>query len=200
MTAQHPDTVRFRQRSYALTAVNGQGLFDPTAHGLQPRPLSTACYRGFVCSYQVDDQQLVLNRLEIGLADQPASGPELLGTRPRRPTDDIGDESLYEDILIYDQLGMPVAFTGKLLVGDGDPDERPHLNMGFWPAWMYEVVYELIFDRGRLLAAHDRSAALAEVRRRRSSTGATTRNVKSLEDWIGRTFSLDYDYSWPRED
>jgi hypothetical protein len=43
MTTQISDEVQYLQTSYAVTAVDGVGLFDPAGHGLTPGPLSTAC-------------------------------------------------------------------------------------------------------------------------------------------------------------
>lgn len=43
-----------------MTAVDGSGLFE----ALAAQATSTACYRGYVASYRVDDDQLVLAELE----------------------------------------------------------------------------------------------------------------------------------------
>ena len=49
MTGQFPDELRYRGRLYAITAVDGRGLFDAREHGLEPGMLSTACWRGVWC-------------------------------------------------------------------------------------------------------------------------------------------------------
>src|SRR5262249_28985845 len=146
------DQVLFEGNSFAVTAVDGTGLFDPTAHGLEPRPASTACYRGDVCRYAVVERRLVLQELELAPQAEP---PRLGGVEPR---DDGHWGSRYQG------LGISVAFTGRLLIGNGDVDDLPYLNMGFWPAWMYSEVHELTFQAGALLVAADRSAELAAVR------------------------------------
>ncbi|MEV4314764.1 hypothetical protein [Actinocrispum sp. NPDC049592] len=43
MTAQRPDEVCFEGTWFAVTAVDGTGLFDPDAHGLAPEAFSTGC-------------------------------------------------------------------------------------------------------------------------------------------------------------
>ena len=53
MTAQISDSVRFEGRTYSLVGVNGSGLFDPEALGLRAVASSTACWRGFYCTYTV---------------------------------------------------------------------------------------------------------------------------------------------------
>ena len=47
--------------------MKGAGLFDPHALGVHPRSLSTACWRGFHCLYEVTDAAIGLRELAIGL-------------------------------------------------------------------------------------------------------------------------------------
>lgn len=90
-----------------------------------------------------------------------------------------------------------MPFTGRLLLGAGYVYVG-YLNMGFAPAWLFKRVHEVSFEAGRLTGAHDRSAALAEVRRRLGESGLRPADGQPTRDWIERTFSLTFDYSWPR--
>jgi hypothetical protein len=64
MTLQIPDILRLRDQEYAVTAVDGSGLFDPQACGLQAgRLLSTGCWRGYICTYEIT-AQLLLREVE----------------------------------------------------------------------------------------------------------------------------------------
>src|SRR5262249_46056836 len=94
-------------------------------------------------------------------------------------------------------LSIPVAFSGRLLVGADVVADAPFLHMGFFPAWMYLDVYELVFDRGGLVSSVERSAELAAVRDRLGDSGARPRVNEPVKEWISRTFSLTFDYSWP---
>jgi hypothetical protein len=148
--------------------------------------MSTACYRGFICHYAVIDDRLVLQSLEIGLADGPL---DLTNVSP--------DQNGHAGSWRYRGLSIPVEFTGRLLVAKDVMDGAPYLHMGFWPAWMFTDVRELGFDRGRLMSAVDRSDELAAVRNRLGSDGARPSPGESTVDWIDRTFSLTFEYSWP---
>ncbi|MFC0438375.1 hypothetical protein [Kutzneria buriramensis] len=183
MTAQMPDEVFFEGEQFAVAAVDGTGLFDPREHDLEPQALHTACYRGRICHYAVVDRRLVLRELELGSENEPA---RIDGVRARRD-EEFGSWH-------YQGLAVPVAFTGRLLIGSGGIDDRPHLNMGFRPAWMFAEVHELTFRAGELVAADDCSAAIAEIR---PDMIAKPAEGESTEDWIHRTFSLTYEYSWP---
>ena len=179
-----PDTVVFRRHRYAITAVHGNGLFDPGAHGIPLAPVGTACWRRFVCHYEVPDRSLVLRELEIGHNGDP---PAIDGVAAQKK----------DSIWRYDHLAIDILFSGKLLIGRGDVARRPYLNMGFWPAWLYAIVWDLKFDRGKLLEATERTAELAAVRERLGEAGAKPGPGETTDAWIKRTFSLSYAYSWP---
>jgi hypothetical protein len=192
MTRQFPDEVRYQDRQYAITAVDGTGLFDPGTHGIQPGPLSTACYRGFVSSYLIEDDRLVLDALELGRDEDPPVLHELFGVTPR-----LADETaIHRTAICYERLAAPVEFTGRLLLG-AEYLHLGYLNMGFLPAWLYEWVQELTFDGGQLTAAYDRSAEVSAVRRRIGEEGLRPPEGMPVREWIEQTFSLTFDYSWP---
>ncbi|KIA64702.1 hypothetical protein [Nocardia vulneris] len=186
MTAQFPDSILFQGDSFDVTAIDGTGLFDPGAHGLEPKWIHTGCYRGYICHYAVVEQRLVLREHHIRTEDEP---PRLEGVPPQQDKD--GSSCHYRG------LDIPVAFTGRLLIGADVIPNRPYLNMGFPPAWLFEQVYELTLRAGELLTAQDCSAAVAATRAEIITTAAKPAPGESTGDWITRTFSRTYDYSWP---
>jgi hypothetical protein len=192
MTLQIPDILRFRDQEYAVTAVDGSGLFDPQARGLQTGMLSTGCWRGYICTYEITASRLLLREVELGRSNANDE-PLLFGVAP---TEAGGRPAIHRHALVYTGLATPIEFTGRLLVGR-DRIHLGYLNMGFPPAWLCEVVYDLVFDQGRLVAVHNRSAAMAEIRDRLGTDGLRRRDGQTMEDWISAAFSLSYEYSWP---
>lgn len=191
MTQQFSDTVAFRRARYDITAAEGMGLFDPAASGLAPMGWSTGNYRGTVCHYAVSAGRLGLRRLEVGLEGAP---PPVAGVYPtREPRYAFIDGPL--KVWRYEGLRIPVSFGGKLLIGRGHITGLPFLHMGFEPAWRYAIVWDLAFEDGRLRDARDCSAELAAVRGRLGEAGGRPNNDDG--DWVRRTFSLSYAYSWP---
>jgi hypothetical protein len=199
MTGQIPDTINLGGTTYSITAVDGEGLFKPDEHGLQPRVLSTACWRGFVCSYAVQDDRLLLDTLEIGLEpDHPRVS--LHGKTPRM----AGRRQHHPGAAIYRRLAMPISFTGRLLLAD---ELDLYTHMGFQPAWHYEKVVELVVADGRVVRQADRSAQAATLRRRLRDDMTELDHPRrlldpqpsegELEGWVADTFSLGYPYSWP---
>lgn len=195
MTAQFADLVDFRGEKGDLTAVEGSPLFSPQDHGLTPGPWHTGCWRGYMCEYAVDDGCLVLRRLAIAVKDGPP--PPLAAAPAVHPVqDDEGPGGAWA----YRGLNLPVPFTGRLLIGVDFVRNSPRLNMGFLPAWYFETVWELVFDGGRLTTSHDRSTELANVRERMLAAGNQSREGDALDKWLDDTFSLSFEYSWPKEE
>jgi hypothetical protein len=185
MTAQISDVVVYRDKPHSIAGINGSGLFDPTEHGIKPVMISTACWRGYHCTYQVADGNLLLTSVTAGLGEEDRAlakrreGPKLFGKVPRRyPVRGH----------FYDGLREVVPFTGGLLLADDFIDEL-YVHMGFHPAWKFREVHELLFERGRVVKAADRSAEMAEFREILADRPLQPSDPENREE-IERCFSL----------
>ena len=186
MTAQFSDTVAYRGKDYAIAGLSGSALFDPRDHGLEPVARCTACWRGFLCSYLVDHQQLLLTHLAVCLED-PA--PALFGVEPKA---DTGQTALFD--AIYEDVGYALPYTGGLLLGRGFI-EQLYVHMGFHPAWKYRKVHELIFEAGNLVGATDRSEEIAGFRKEvadRPLRPGMEAEPAEIKRWIEQCFSQRY--------
>ncbi len=94
----------------------------------------------------------------------------------------------------YRGLAKRVPFTGGVLLADGFLSEL-YVHLGYQPAWKYREVHELLFEDGRLLHAHDRSAAMAELRAKLAGAprGPGAKACReAIARWVENAFSLDY--------
>lgn len=207
MTAQVPDVVVYRGITESIAGVAGAGLFDPRGLGLPLQVISSACWRGFHCEYAVEDGALVLRQVNLGLkaedVDRMANGgiacpfgrvPQRYSSRIRvLRGDDWVDEDWHSSDYRIDGLSEPVAFGGGLLLGDDFIDET-YIHLGFHAPYQFRTVHELIFDAGRLVAEHDRSPQMKDLRRfldkRLQSAGAATGG--ELAARLRSAFSLNY--------
>ena len=190
MTSQIPDSVRYEGVEYEIVGIAGDGLFHPFDHGLAPVPLHTACWRGFICTYEVADCALLLRHLVVGV-DR---------TQDRRPIGEVtppidgvvADFDDREHVVHYKGMHLPVPFTGGLLLGEGFISDL-YVHMGFHPAWKYERVVELVVEDGAVVSASDRSAAMAKLRAEITAGDRPDPDAgRDLPEWIARTFTLDY--------
>lgn len=193
MTAQAQDSVQYLGEPYALAAFSDGEPFSPTEAGYRPVMASTACWRGYVCGYEVRDGLLHLNELRVN--HQPGEAPI---TRRLQPPDLNGvaavhDENSYVGGWHFCNVDLPLAYTGGLVIGR-DFIRELYVHMGFHPAWKYRHVHELVFDRGRLVEARDATLEVARLRTRmrdelKPGQLATRDEIKA---WIEGCFSRDY--------
>lgn len=71
MTAQSADIIRYAGEAYQLVGISPadpfEELFDPKHYGINTYPNSTACRRGYVATYGLRDNRLVLEDLGINV-------------------------------------------------------------------------------------------------------------------------------------
>lgn len=150
MTAQEPDRVIYQGQDYSLIGFQGDGLVDPHQFGLKPVAFTTACWRGFVCTYRIDER-LLLQQMEVHIEEEEA--PAINGVISRTVPPDLS----------YENLDMPVEFTGRLRLAS-DLIGAHYVHMGFQKASAYRTVLDMTFESGRLTEMEDRSAELEAIR------------------------------------
>lgn len=195
MTAQMNDAFRYQDAEYALAGISKGELFNPLIFGLHPMMASTACWRGYIATYAVNDSHLVLDNLLINLHDMDLQSlqmevPLINGIKPISPA---GRHSLFNND--YKDLNYRIHYTGGLLLGKGFIQEL-YVHMGFHPAWKYKKVIELIFENGVLTGEFDRSKRMAELRRTieetsRENTGNSPK-LDYVNEFIERSFDRSY--------
>ncbi len=195
MTAQVPDFALVDGIEYSLAGVNGHGLFDPSQNDIKPRAISSACWRGYVCWYELAEGQLRLARLVVGGGTKVGGrrlepGAFLLG-EPAAPA----TGSLWEGCWVVADLTRPVPFTGGMLLGN-EFVASTYVHMGHHPAWKYRQVLEVLVNSGSVTDVVDRSGEMSQLRDR-----ITNGDVEDPDGprggiaWVKRTFTLDYSRS-----
>ena len=69
MTTQVSNIVRHRRHKYSIVACSNAIGFRPEGYGLNPHSRSTACWSGYWCEYNTDDECLTLQKLYINDKD-----------------------------------------------------------------------------------------------------------------------------------
>ena len=140
------------------------------------------CNRGYVASYAVTGQRLFLEELKINLANEK---PSLHGAIAS-----AGDDRFNSS---YRNIHMPIQYCGGLLIATGFNEEL-NAHKGFHPAWKYDEVHELRFDRGRLTASTDVSELMHGFRKEMRGRPLQPEGVtlKERAAWAGRCYSRKY--------
>lgn len=189
MTAQFNDLFVLDGKEYQLSGISDGELFSPGKLGIQSGLCCTACWRGYIATFGLLADRLVLSELLTSFDTQDA--PTINGVSPskvQRPF--LGFTHRYEN------ANLDLDYSGGLLVTNGFIQEL-YIHMGFHPAWKYREVIELVFDNGRLVAQTDRSDVCDEIRKRMADKGLMKRlflNVRdsSLESFIDKAFERTY--------
>ena len=103
----------------------------------------------------------MLDQLHIYLAGKdyaPKKGPSIKGVKPKGQGE--GRDWFNNHYL---DLGYPLKYTGKLLLGV-DFIPALYVHMGTQLSWKYEEVHELVFKEGVLVEAYDRSEQMVALR------------------------------------
>lgn len=160
MTAQASDGMRYRERDFALCEVMGGPLFEPERYGIHPMPFATNCYRGIICKYTIEDSQLFLSHLNVGLKPEERAAADrgelaVNGVRAALST-------ALNMVAEYHDIRLLIAFTGKIRIGaDFEPGQY---RTGFDPVYKFREAHELTFESGHLIEARDISGHVADER------------------------------------
>jgi len=158
MTAQAPDSIFWNNKSYVLQgyislSLSAEELFLPSKYGLVPSShCPTDCYRGFICTYKIDNMELFLRDLTFysdNLEYPPINNilPEL---------DEWGNQA------IYSGLDIPIKFSGEMRLADSLIRYR---HMGYQDVTSYEYIFDLSFTDGILVSHEDISSKVNEMRK-----------------------------------
>ena len=185
MTGQTPDTLIYKNTSYAIVGMKGEEILHPIDFGLEPRSPHTGNWRGYVMRYKVQSQRLLLDKMDVYVEDLNLDPPKINDVKPTKKK-----EGLLH--LVYKYLNLQTKFTGGILIGK-DFIYSMYVHMGFQSPISHETVFELVFENGILISRKDLSKLMKEYREKGKSDGKLAPNGDVMK-WISRTFSLDYEY------
>lgn len=161
---------------YHLIGFEGSDLITAQEFGIEPQPITTACWRGFYLEYRIEEDKLLLDKMTVGATG--ASMPVINGVPPKK-----GD---FGATVVYEGLNLPVDFTGIIRIASGFLPEY-YVHMGFPKASAFETVLDLTFESGRLTGVED----LSEEMRRKRGQFEERYCKSSIPKRIKEAFSLD---------
>jgi hypothetical protein len=166
MTAQIPDRIRIDGVVHDLVGDHGTGLWRASDAGVPVLMASTNLGRGYLCTYGLVGDRLVLDELDarIGSWDEELDRlvrvpfPVLHGRDAQAPP--AASRDMFN--ASYRELAAPVPFTGELLAGDGLLPEAD-ATVDALP-WGYARVTRLRCHDGLVTYRDDLTSAVATVR------------------------------------
>jgi len=185
MTGQIPDKLIYNKNSYSIVGLKGEGLPSPFDFGLEPISPHTANWRGFLMTYKIAENRLFVHEMNVTIDDLKEKPPLINGVNP-----ETKKEGLLH--LTYKNLKLKTKFTGRILIAKDFIDSM-YVHMGFQSPISFKTVIELKISDGSLIKVTDFSEIMKEYRKLNISNGKLE-HTENLQEWIARTFSLDYDF------
>lgn len=181
MTSQIPDRIVMDDNPLSIVAYSHWIPFNPKDCGMYTLPLSSACWRGHWCVYKIQDGSLYLDQLTIKTMNDKY--PVLNGVS----AEDYGYEAVYE------KLGLPVSYSGKIL-GGADFITDYYIHMGFQRPYAYRKLIEFTFEDGKLVSTADHSDIAEKIRKEiEQNLRSRIYEAEHAADFIHDSFSLDYE-------
>jgi len=185
MTGQIPDKLIYNKSSYSIVGLKGEGLPSPLDFGLNPISPHTANWRGFIMTYKIAENCLIVQEMNVTVKNLNENPPLINNINPETKK----EGSVH---LTYNNLKLKTDFTGKILIAKDFIDSM-YVHMGFQSPISFKSVIELEISAGTLIKVTDFSEIMKKYRTRSISDGKYGYN-ENLQEWIARTFSLDYDF------
>lgn len=145
----------YKERVYEMLATSNPIQFNPLDYGIKPQECNTACWDGYWCDYQVSNERMMLKNLFINSENDYY--PEINNVSAKADFKRTWGHHLYENLNIF------MEYTGEILIGKDFLDNYFLHTYGPEP-WAYEVLEELIFDKGKLVKAVDYSEIAKKLR------------------------------------
>lgn len=201
MTAQISDRISLKGSSFIISDIDGRGLFEPQAYGIKVIPISTACLQGYLCTYAVESGLLLLTQVSLGLDAESVNEVNLFGKTPERSLEhhcfvvdgktvkEVRESHFFE----VSELVVPIRFTGGLLVARNFV-KGMSVTIGHAPAYKFQEVYQLNFDRGVLVSERDVSNEMATLRNRliAAQYADAAQEEAEISAWIELSFGLEF--------
>ena len=185
MTGQTPDKLIYNKSSYSIVGLKGEGLPSPLDFGLEPTSPHTANWRGFIMTYSITENCLIVQEMNVTVKDLKEKPPLINDVNP-----EIKKEGILH--LSYKNLKLKTKFTGKILIAKDFIDSM-YVHMGFQSPISFETVIELKISDGTLIKVTNFSEIMKKYRKL-SATDGKLGPKENIQEWIARTFSLDYDF------
>ena len=166
MTTQMSNYFRYGNAECVVLDVTAEP-FDPASLGFETFGARSDCWRGYVATFGLSKLHLVLDTLRIdtppGADPREPTGPAINGVTPwgnslQRPNFNNH----------YEGINYDLDFTGGIVIGD-QPMWTRVWQLGSLQTWDCGIVFELVFENGRLIREIDHSTHMRRFRQERDS-------------------------------
>jgi len=190
MSQQVNDKFNYNKNEYELVSIEfPQKYLNWGSFKLNPIEISTACYRGFVNTFAIYENNLVLNEIYTNNQTINENGEmetinihKINGVLPEieEPDENLIEEYKNYRIIIYKNINLKMKYNGSLLIVKNfiqDYISGPYAFLNISP-FCYKDIIKLQFDKGKFVKETNFSDFAEEERNKRK----ISKNIKSESD------------------
>lgn len=191
MTAQIGDRFTYKKEGYSVVAISNPIGFNPMNYGIKTMAVSSACWAGYWCVYDITEDGIFLKNLYINSLN--GEYPDINGVAVYQSDN---QEFEYMGHHIYKNLNLKMNYTGNILVGKDFIYEH-YIHMGYQRPWAYKILKEFVFEEGELIKVNDCSEMAKELRIEIEHKELQKKPFTDIFEFIRNSFSLEYkDKAW----
>ena len=196
MTAQINDTFRYHNELYDIAAIQfPEDFFDIERLAITPEATNTACWRGYVAGFSLQQNKLVLHTLDTNNSNGKATPVAINDIMPEivKPDGLVDDYKQFRK-WYYRDINLVIPYSGSILITNEFIEER-YVHMGFQSPLSYHQVIELTFTGGSFVKENDLSQTAAMLRETQQLE-SREEQLARLPVWICECFDLSYKTKW----
>lgn len=189
MTEQIKSAFLYKSQPYSAFISSQNQLFDLSVFQLQPSTTNSANWDGYLATYALREQTLVVLSLYVLLLGKKNSASlHIEGPTLRRVKPVFEKKGFFNNY--YENLNHPLDYSGKILLAKEQKKSRyvPHFSF----LWDYEDATELVFQDGQLLQERDRSETMQRLQKTLMEE-TKQQNLPELFSWCELFFEYPYD-------
>ena len=190
MSAQVNDKFQYSGNSYDITLVqHPDSFFCIHKLGISPASIGTGCYRGYIASFALSGDKLILRNLQTGINKESTMPVKINGIMPEveRPGASAAGFG-YRNVLDYRDVNIVIPYSGSIIVTDDFISEL-YIHSGFQSLVSYRKVLEIVFDNGCFVKEYDLSDIVKLIRE--TNTEFDIEEMNKLPWWVVKCFGLD---------
>jgi hypothetical protein len=159
---------------------------------------STACWRGYIATYAIYRDNLILKKLYTNNGNELKNEPPLINNKlpeisvPKGLVDEY--KNSYKEFK-YNNINLVIPYTGSILITKDFIWNR-YVHMGFQSPFSYNFLTQLTFKDGKLIADKDLSEIAKVIREKELKIPEENDDenyVSNMLNWINDCFDISFD-------
>ena len=200
MSSQIDDEFIYNDNKYYLSAVEfPQNFIDIYSLGIKPTEFTTACYRGFVATFAINNEKLVLNKLYTNNGNKIKNEVPIINNKLPKISVPNGLLDEYKNSwreFTYEDIDLVINYTGSIIIVKDYINKYisgPYAFLSISP-FCYKEIIKLTFVEGNFTNIKDLSNYCDKIRTERNNISKDKEQNDAYSGWpnIGDLFKENF--------